>query len=588
MRSLPSDDARDQIRLRLNLLDVVQQHVRLRKAGREHTGLCPFHQEDTPSFSVNEQKQSWYCFGCQRGGDIFNFVEQIEKTDFPGALRILAEMAGVELPERGAGGQERSQLRRRLVELNGLACQYYEFVLHELPAGEPGRQLLARREVDAEVARRFGLGYAPGGDNFAAFVRKRGHSMKDAIEGGLVRRSGQDFFQQRLVVPIRDERGQPVAFTGRTLLAEEPRKYVNTPETAAYVKGRVLFALDLARAEIEKRKHAVLMEGQFDVIVAHQFGVGNAIASSGTALTADQLTLLRRFTDEVVLVFDNDRAGRSAAVNAIEVAEEQAVRVRVARIEGEAKDPDEFLRGGGSWEELLREARPGRERMILDCIQDLNPQRPGDREIGIRKIRAVLGPIKDVATKDTYAQFAGRQFDIEPSLLLAYEPPAASSRRAGPAPDGQAAPRSAAGLPALAQGKKLSKGVAYLLQVLAVRPEALARVLGILDLSDLDEDDRAAYERMVTILERGGVDALGSELGEFPVEEQNLVRKAWAAPPPGIQDQVIDDVLGRIRRESLYRRHRAMRRSLDEAERRQDRAQVAVLEAQLRELSERI
>src|SRR5215472_13118499 len=365
MRPLPSEDARDQIRSRLNLVDVVQQHVRLRKQGREHWGVCPFHQEKTPSFHVNEQKQSWYCFSCQRGGDLFTFVQEIEKTDFVGALRILAEQAGVELPERSGPAQQRSQQRKRLLDLNRLAARYYEYVLWSLPAGEPGKELLQRREVDEETARRFGLGYAPGGTNLTAYLRKRGHSMQDAGDAGLVR-GGRDFFQQRLVVPIRDERGQVLAFTGRTVVDGEPRKYVNTPETPAYSKGKVLFALDLARSAIQDRGHAVLMEGQFDVIVGHRFGVGNAIASSGTALTADQLTLLRRFTDEVVLTFDNDPAGKRATVRAVELAQDHQVRTRVARLSGDAKDPDEFLRAGGRWEEVLRAAQPGWERLIRD------------------------------------------------------------------------------------------------------------------------------------------------------------------------------------------------------------------------------
>src|SRR5215469_2458009 len=258
MRPLPSEDARDQVRSRLNLVEVVQQHVRLRKQGRELWGLCPFHQEHTPSFHVNEQKQSWYCFSCQKGGDLFTFVELIEKTDFPGALRILAEQAGVELPERGGAAQERAQLRRRLVELNRLAVQYYEYVLRSIPAGQPGRDLLERRQVGEDTARRFGLGYAPGGASFTTFLRKRGHSISDAVAAGLVRRGGQDFFQQRLVVPIRDERGQPLAFTGRTVREDEPRKYVNTPETPAYVKGRVLFGLDQARDGMGERGQARL------------------------------------------------------------------------------------------------------------------------------------------------------------------------------------------------------------------------------------------------------------------------------------------------------------------------------------------
>ncbi len=311
-----------------------------------------------------------------------------------------------------------------------------------------------------ETARRFGLGYAPGGGNFAAFLRKRGQSIPDAVEAGLVRRGGQDYFQQRLVVPIRDDRGQVLAFTGRTVLDGEPRKYVNTPETPAYTKGKVLFALDLARTAIQERGHAVLMEGQFDVIVGHQFGVGNAIASSGTALTGDQLALLRRFTDEVVLMFDNDRAGRAAAAKAIELAQDHQVRTRVARLEGEAKDPDEFLRASGSWEDVVRAAQPGWEWLLRGEVEGLNSQSPADREVGIRRIRAVLDQIKDPAQKDTYAEFAGRLFDTKAELLLAVGAPPA--RRPG-APAGPAAPL-ANGLGSPGRGNKLSNSVGYLLR----------------------------------------------------------------------------------------------------------------------------
>ncbi len=580
-----SDDTVDQIRTRLNLLEVVQQHVRLRKQGRELWGLCPFHQEKTASFHVNEQKQSWFCFGCQKGGDMFEFVELIEKTDFRGALRILAEMAGVELPERTPGAQQRSQLRRRLIELNELAARYYEYVLHQLDAGEPGRQLLGQRGVDAETARRFGLGYAPGGSGLAAFIQKRQHSMADAIAGSLVRHRGQDFFQRRLVVPIRDERGQVVAFTGRTVEAGEVRKYVNSPDTPAYSKGRVLFGLDLAKKEIEARSHAVIMEGQFDVMVGHQFGVTNAIASSGTALTDDQLKLLRRFTDEAVLVFDNDAAGRRASTRAVELAQKHELRTRVARGMGDAKDPDEFLRNGGVWDEVLKEARPGWEVMVRDAIEGLNTRSPGDREVGIRRIREVLRMISDPAERDTYTELGGRLFDIPPQLLKVAERAAGDGRSAGAAVE---AAQPQTGLNGSAAGKKVSNRVAYLLQVIAARPEALSRVLGILDPADLQEDDQAAYLRMVSALERGGLDALGSELAEFPAEEQGLVRRAWASPPPSVDDEVVDKLVLHIKRDAQRRQRLAIIDSLTEAERRRDRAQIELLEAQLNELKGRI
>lgn len=570
MRPLPPEDARDQIRSRLNLVDVVQQHVRLRKQGREHWGLCPFHPEKTPSFHVNEQKQSWYCFSCQKGGDLFGFVQEVEKTDFVGALRILADQAGVELPERSGPAQERAQLRRRLLDLNRLAAQYYEYVLWSLPAGEPGKQLLARREVSESTARQFGLGYAPGGTNLTAYLRKRGHSVQDAGEAGLVR-SGRDFFQQRLVVPIRDERGQVLAFTGRTVLEGEPRKYVNTPETPAYSKGKVLFGLDLARNAMEERGHAVLMEGQFDVIVGHRFGVTNAIASSGTSLTGDQLVLLRRFADEVVIVFDNDRAGRAAAQKVVELAQHG---VKVAQIEGDAKDPDEFLRGGGSWDAVLGAAQPGWEWFLRQEIEGLNSQSPADREVGVRRIKAVLDRISDRAQKDTYAELAGQLFGIRAELLL---PPGRTA---------DARPQTS-GLAASGRGNKLWDSVGYLLGALVVRPEALERVLGILDQADLGDADRATFRRLVTALERGGSDALGQDLAGFTPEEQQLIRRAWADPPPRVDDETIDDVVRTIHRQARKRRARDMIDSLREAERRGDLEQAATLEVQLKPRTER-
>src|SRR5438874_5133546 len=493
-----SDDAVNQVKARVNLVDVVSQHVRLTKRGREFTGLCPFHQEKTPSFTLNEQMQSWYCFGCQKGGDLFTFVELIDKTDFRGALESLAERAGVELEKQSGVARERTQLRRRIVDLNRLAAQYYEHVLWLTEPGKPGRSLLERRGGSEATARRFQLGYAPGADNFANFLRKRGRSLSDADAAGLLRR-GRDFFQERLVVPIRDERGQPLAFTGRTVRADEPRKYVNSPETPAYVKGGVLFALDIAREGIEKAGHAVLMEGQFDVIVAHQFGVANAVASSGTALSEDQVKLLKRFTEEVVLVFDSDAAGKTAAFRAIEVAEREGLRTRVGSLPS-GKDPDEFFRGGGDWQPVLAQAPAGWEFWIRDSIRDQDLGRPRDVQVALDRVQKVLARINDPAVRETYRQEAGRWLGYDPTLI-SLRPQGRQPARAGEG-------ARAGGLAGRADGKKTSVGK-YLLQVLAARPEAAGRVRALLQVDDLDEEDRRTYLRMLETFERGGREALG-------------------------------------------------------------------------------
>jgi DNA primase len=585
--SVRSDDARDQVRARLNLVEVVQHHVRLRKQGREWVGLCPFHQEKTPSFSVNEQKQSWYCHGCGQGGDLFTFVELHEKTDFMGALRILAEMAGVELPERGGADARRTEQRRRILELMRLAVRYYEHVLFATAAGAPGRALLERRQVAEETARRFGLGYAPGGANFTAYLAKKGVDLADAQAAGLVR-GGMDYFQGRVLVPIRDERGQPVAFTGRTVRDDEPRKYVNTPETPAYVKGRVLFGLDLARGGIDERGHAVLMEGQFDVIVAHQFGVTNAVASSGTALTEDQVRLLRRYTDELVLLFDNDRAGKAAAVRAVELAQAQGMRTRVARLDGEAKDPDEFFRGGGSWRPVLEAARPGWEFCHEVEFESLNLGRPSDLEVALRRAAAIREKIAEPALREEWRRWAARRLGVEEHLLVDVpRPDVPGAAKRGVAPTVERRERPASGFSRPQAGKKAVSSFDYLIHVLAVRGDAVWRVEAALEPDDLEEEDRAAYFRIVETLKRGGVDALVRELPGYPPEEESRVRRAWAKPPPRTDDEVVDELVRRIKERAVKRRMLRIVRDLQEAERRGDRAAAAALERQHRALAGR-
>ncbi|MDQ6900138.1 MAG: DNA primase [Candidatus Dormibacteraeota bacterium] len=581
MPPLRADDAVEQVRARLNLVDVARQHVPLRKQGREWVGLCPFHREKTPSFAVSEQKQSWFCFGCQQGGDIFDFVQRIEKVDFPAALRLLADTAGVELPERAPGERRRTELRRRLVELNDLAGKYYQYVLSSLPAGEPGRRLLREREIEDDVASRFGLGYAPGGSGLSAYLRKRSLSAADAQQAGLVRRDGLDTFQQRLVVPIRDARGNTLAFTGRTILEDEQRKYINTRETEVYSKSRVLFALDLARPVIEERGHAVLMEGQFDVIMGHQRGVGNAVASSGTALSEDQVRLLRRYTDELVLCFDQDAAGRQAAQRATEQAAQHGLRVRVARLPSGAKDPDEYLRSGGRWDDALAQARPGWEHWIREEIADLSPNRPADVEVAVARIHRILARIPQPAVAESVRQEAAIWFGIDPKLLTA---PSVQRKPGRATSQGQAAPNSLPDTPVRNDGRsvkppadRLSGRVAHLVQVLAVRPDAADLVAEKLPLNELEADDREALVRLLDALSEGGVAALRQRLPDFPQEEQNLVWRAWAAAPPRCDDELVRELIERIAQAAASRRRSAIIGRLLEAERRGDEAAVEAL-----------
>ena len=574
-----SDDAFAEVKAKVDLVKVVSDYVRLTKRNRDLVGLCPFHQEDTPSFKVDVQRQNWYCFGCQRHGDVFTFVELIEKTDKRGALQLLAERAGVELQKVTPEQQERNDSRRRLLAMLKLAAQYYEYVLWSIPAGEPGRRLLIQRQVSEETARRFQLGYAPAGRGFAEYLRSKKRSLADAQAAGLMRRDGADFFAERLVIPIRDERGQPLAFTARTVRQDEQRKYINSPETPAYVKGRVIFGLDLARDEITRRGQAVLMEGQFDVITAHQFGVGNAVASSGTALTEDQVRLLKRFTDELLLVFDADRAGRAAADKAAKLAAFHDMRIRVATIP-DGKDPDEFLRGAGPqaaerWESLVAAAAPSLEFGMESRVEGLNLSNANHVEVAAARIRELILEYPEHLW-EPYRERAERWLGVPFQL-----------RGARPAGGPARPPVPTNGLDARTVGKKLTVG-RYLLQLLAVNPAAFERIRTKITPDELDDEDRGMYVRMLETFERHGADGLEKELGDYPAEEQDLIRRAWAAPPPNVDDHLAEELVARIRLDRMKVRHSGIIRELSEAERGREAERVARLEAEAGELARAI
>jgi DNA primase len=573
-----SDDAFAEVKAKVDLVKVVQEHVRLTKKNRDFVGLCPFHQEDTPSFTVHPDRQFWYCFGCGRSGDVFTFVELIEKTDKRGALQMLAERAGVELQKLSPDQKERADVRKRVLAMLKLAAQYYEYVLWKLPAGEPGRKLLESRHVSEETAHRFQLGYAPAGRGFAEYLRAKKRSLADAQEAGLMRRDGTDFFAERLVIPIRDERGQTLAFTARTVRQDEARKYINSPETPAYIKGRVLFGLDLARDSIARQGTAVLTEGQFDVITCHQFGVTNAVASSGTALTDDQLRLLKRFTDEVLLVFDADRAGREAARKAAVLAAQHGMRSRVATIP-DAKDPDEFLRAGGHeaparWQEVVDRAPSGFEAGVAEYSAGLNPSNANQVEQVGGRLREWIRQFPP-NLHEAYAELAERKTGISRHLLLRDPEP-------GPAKAPVANGSRAAGPP-----KKMTPS-RYLVQLLAVRPAAVDRVRLMLTAQELDEDVRDIFIRMLESYGRGGPTGLEADLAGYPAEEQDLIRRAWAAPPPNVDDEVAIELAERIRLEHMKGMHSGIIRQLSEAERGRDSESVARLESEARELARAI
>lgn len=339
---------------RSDIVDVVSGYVRLgKKSGSNMFGLCPFHSEKTPSFSVSPDKQIYHCFGCGKGGGVINFIMEIENLSFPEAVEFLARRAGMPIPEDT--NDKESKKRARMLSLNRDAARFFYEQL-STPAGSRARDYMAQRRIGPVTAKNFGLGCAPDAwDSLRRAMEAKGYSDFEMLDAGLVRRGKNggfyDAFRNRLMFPVIDVRGNVIGFSGRILGDGEP-KYMNSPETLVFSKSRNLFALNLAKKS--KSGYIILSEGNIDVVSLHQAGFDSAVASLGTSLTAEQARLISRYTSQVIIAYDNDGAGAKAAQRAIGLLEKLDLKVKVLRMNG-AKDPDEFikLKGADAFRNLL-------------------------------------------------------------------------------------------------------------------------------------------------------------------------------------------------------------------------------------------
>ena len=343
------DTYKDQVRTATDIVELIGRTVALKRRGRDFVGLCPFHQEKSPSFNVNPTKQSFFCYGCKAGGDVFSFVEKRDRVEFREALRILGEAAGIEAPQgRGDMGQKSSE-KQALLEMQSSACAFFEKLLAHPEDGKVARDyLLNERQINAESVKRFQIGLAP--DAWDTLLRSplgRKFTGQQLASAGLVkpRENGDgyyDTFRNRLMFPIRDPEGRVIAFGGRQMSKDAPPKYLNSPETPLFVKSRCLFGIDLARQKLVESRTAVIVEGYTDVVVAHQCGATNVVSPLGTALTEQHVTILRRFADRIVLLFDADIAGDAAVDRSVALFLTQPIEIAIASMP-EGLDPDEFL-----------------------------------------------------------------------------------------------------------------------------------------------------------------------------------------------------------------------------------------------------
>jgi len=400
------------IKQKLDIIEVIGEYIRLAKAGRNYKARCPFHSERSPSFMVSQERQIWHCFGCGLGGDIFAFVKQIEGVEFPDALRILARKAGVVLKRQDP--QVQSQ-KKRLYDVCELAAKFYSVQLEKSISGKPAQKYLLERGLQPQTIRTWRLGWAP--DDWQAlsdFLKKRGYKEQEILQSGLVVQkdpstgSGysseyHDRFRSRIMFPIFDTQGQVVGFAGRIFGKEDADvgKYINTPQTPLYDKSFILYGLNFAKLELRQKNSCIFVEGNLDVIMSHQAGTINTVASSGTALTEEHLKIIKRYTDNLIFAFDTDTAGVAATQRSIDMALKQDFIVKIA-ILGEKDPADLIKKGPAQWLQAIEQAQSIMDFYFASTFAKFNSQTLEGR----REIKKVLLPVmKSIASKTEQSEW---------------------------------------------------------------------------------------------------------------------------------------------------------------------------------------
>ena len=403
----------EDLKRQADIVRIVQGYVSLKKAGTNWRAPCPFHKETKPSFNVNPSKEMFFCFGCHKGGTVFNFIMEIERVTFPEAIKIVAEKSGVPLPKMI--DDDRFESRKRdsdqVIELNQWALQWWQDQLQS-KAAMSVRQYLKNRGITEETSQTFRLGFAP--DSWEALsihLRQKGATQEQLEKSGLVVKKDEggsyDRFRGRLIFPVFDTQARPIAFGGRTLDPDGDPKYLNSPETPAYTKGRHLYGLDLTRDEIRKQGFAILVEGYLDLIIPYQYGVRNIVASLGTALTPEQVKLVGRFARKVLVNYDGDRAGVQAAKRAIETILAEDIEVKVLVLPDNA-DPDDFIRKHGVSEYNRRrgEAQPHIQFVIDQAVRDRHLNSPADKAAAVEETLPFVRAVRNRIQKREYFDIA--------------------------------------------------------------------------------------------------------------------------------------------------------------------------------------
>ena len=417
-----SDEIIDDVRQSNDIVDVISQYVRLKRSGRNYFGLCPFHNEKSPSFSVSPEKQIFHCFGCGVGGNVFTFLTKIEGINFVEAVQVLAERANIQLPTLENNlDSAKEALKAKVYKVNEFTAQYYHENLYK-PESKMAQEYIKKRRLSNETLKSFQIGFSGKFDELYKELKKQGFEDREILESGLVNKNerGQyiDRYRNRLMFPICDARGRVIAFGGRVLDDSKP-KYINSPENIVYSKGRHLFGLNVAK-KYDIKKRLLIVEGYMDVISLHQRDIHNVVASLGTALTQQQGYLLRNNTEQIILSYDSDEAGQTAKVRAMEILQNMGCDIRVLQMEG-AKDPDEYVikYGNARFQNLVDKAISVIEFKVKILRQSLNLESTNDKIKFLNEIAKLIAKIDNSMEREVYIEKIAKEYDVSKEAIYA-------------------------------------------------------------------------------------------------------------------------------------------------------------------------
>ena len=416
-----SDEILNEVRENSDIVEVISQYVHLKRSGRNYFGLCPFHNEKSPSFSVSPDKQIFHCFGCGVGGNVFTFISKIEGIGFKEAIENLADRAGIVLPKSTNNEDSRKEeLKSKVYKVNNFTADYYHKRLYK-PESKAGQEYVKQRKLTNETLESYNLGFSGNYDELYKILRKEGFNDEEILESGLVKKNehGQyvDFYRDRFMIPILDVRNRVIAFGGRVLGDAKRFKYLNSPENIVYSKGKHLFGLNVAKRYDDKK--LLIVEGYMDAISLHQRGITNVVAALGTALTTNQGWLLRRNAEQVILGFDADGAGQNAIMRAMEVMQNMGCDMRVLQMTG-AKDPDEFIikYGSARFQKLMNEAISLLEFRVKVLEQNLDLEVASDKVKFLNEIAKLIAKIDNTIEQEIYIEKLSKGYNISKEAIF--------------------------------------------------------------------------------------------------------------------------------------------------------------------------